>query len=377
MNWKVGLISAFLLSVNVIAIDLSREARMYAFFQFFYLLSLYLFYKGFEAKRGKTYRFFKGRVILENIKPFYLILFMVALVIMFLCHEGTVMIILGISGYAVILGFLEFKKRDSEQKYLGKYLSMVIFLVVMSIVGYLILMSTDFGRQYLGLGIERDVLATNMGFNLDLIISSILYYWLFFLQHFPLEWCFATLGLVLIIIKRKKNGAFIFSALFIPPFFQLTFFHYEWLRAKYLFHLIPLFLVLSAFGIYELAKIFKAFEYLKIPENVKPRFAAFLLCTLLVFGGFTHSILATQRDKIASPYWREACEYVLINSKNDTSLISSVGIIPYFFLESDEYGLRPEYPEYTHKNITIYDRPYLRTREDFENFTRTHDNSWV
>ena len=56
MNWKVGLISAFLLSINYLAIDLSREARMYAIFQFFYLLSLLFFYKGFESKKKNTYR---------------------------------------------------------------------------------------------------------------------------------------------------------------------------------------------------------------------------------------------------------------------------------------------------------------------------------
>ena len=44
---KVGLLSAFLLTFSVWEIEVSRFARAYAVYQFFYILSLFTFYKGF------------------------------------------------------------------------------------------------------------------------------------------------------------------------------------------------------------------------------------------------------------------------------------------------------------------------------------------
>ncbi len=368
INWKVGLISSFLLSINVLAIDLSREARMYAFFQFFYLLSLFLFYKGFEDKGGKTYNLLRGRIILQNINFLYLILSLVAFIFSLLCHEGTVLIILGICSYAIVMIFIKHKSSTRSKKTLGKYSVLLLILIVMTVVGYLIVSSTSFGRQFL-----RP--AEFLYFDLDEVFNSILIYGLYLLQNFPLEWCFATLAVVLILFKREKNGIFIITFFFIPLIFQLLFFHFDWIVSRYIYHLIPFFLILTAYGIYEVAKYLKAFRYLKVPENIRPRLFCILLCGLLIFASSSYAFLATQRGKIASPYWREACRYVLINSENETSLITSVPVIPIIYLEYEE-ELRYEHKEHAHKNISIYGRSYLR-RSDLENFTSTHDNGWV
>jgi 4-amino-4-deoxy-L-arabinose transferase-like glycosyltransferase len=55
-NSKVGLLSAFLITFSVWEIEVSRYARAYAAYQFFYILSLFTFYKGF-IKGEKLHRF--------------------------------------------------------------------------------------------------------------------------------------------------------------------------------------------------------------------------------------------------------------------------------------------------------------------------------
>lgn len=370
MNWKVGIISAFLLAMNVLAIDLSREARMYSMFQFFYLATLYLFYKGFEAKSGKTYSLFKGRIVIENIKSIYLLLSIGTFFISLLCHEGTIVMIFGILGYTIIMGLSKWNKKEKPRILFNKYFELTFLLIILFFVGILFIFTIGIDKHY-------SSLLSHIGIDLKITFLSIKSYVFYFMQYLPIESCFAMLSLVLLIHHKKKNGAFVVASLFNPLIFQLLFFHYDWITVKYLFHLIPLFLIMSAYGIYETARYLKVFEYLSIRKNILPRYYGIFLSLLLIIAGFSHAYLITHQEKIASPYWREACEYVLINSKNDTSLIASVGIIPYFFLESDEYGLRPDYPEYAHKNITIYDRPYLHTREVLMNFTRTHDNGWV
>jgi len=53
---KVGLLSAFLMTFSVWEIEVSRYARGYAAFQFFYIVSLFTFYKGF-IKGERLYQF--------------------------------------------------------------------------------------------------------------------------------------------------------------------------------------------------------------------------------------------------------------------------------------------------------------------------------
>jgi hypothetical protein len=56
-NSKVGLLSAFLFTFSVWEIEVSRYGRAYAAYQFFYILSLFTFYKGF-IKGERLYQFF-------------------------------------------------------------------------------------------------------------------------------------------------------------------------------------------------------------------------------------------------------------------------------------------------------------------------------
>jgi hypothetical protein len=55
-NVKVGLLSAFLMTFSVWEIEVSRYARAYPVYQFFYILSLFTFYKGF-IKEERPYQF--------------------------------------------------------------------------------------------------------------------------------------------------------------------------------------------------------------------------------------------------------------------------------------------------------------------------------
>jgi 4-amino-4-deoxy-L-arabinose transferase-like glycosyltransferase len=369
-NWKVGLISAFLLSINTPAIDLSREARMYAMFQFFYLLSLYFFYKGFEANKGRKIKLFKGMIIIENIRFIFLLLFAVSFIISLLCHRGTIMIIPSIMGYAFVMGLAKRKHIEDLQGKMGKYFGTFLLLIVLAGVGLLTTLFLDFGSQI-------SSLLPYIGFNVKTTISETIYYSLFFIETFPMECVFFGMALVFIGYIRNKVGLFLLAFFLIPLILQLLFFHFEFIGFKYVFHLIPLFLVLSAFGLYELVNRLKIMELIRDPHNINPRFFVVILSVLLVLAGTSFAYFETHRGKMATPYWRQACEYVLFNSEDDTALVTSVALIPQFYLGSEDYGLMQDHPAYVDKNITIYDRPHLHTREDLENITRLHDNGWV
>lgn len=369
-NWQIGMISALLLSINVLAIDLSREARMYAMFQFFYLLSLFFFYKGFEAKDGKKICLFNNKIILENIKITYLILFAVSFLLSLLSHRGTIMIIPGIMGYALVMGMVKRKNLKEQGGVIGKYFGIFLMLIILVMVGLLVGIYMDFGNQIASL-------LPFFSFDPKTTIYETVYYISYFIKTFPLECAFAAMAIVFSGFKRNRTFAFLLTFLSFPLLLQLLTFHFEWVGPKYIFYLLPLFLILSAFGIYELLNRLKIMEHISAPQNINPRFFVIIISAFLVLAGASHAYFENHHGKMASPYWRSACEYVLLNSENDVVIVTSVSIIPHFYLGSEEYGLRYENGEYTNINITIYDRPHLHTREDLENITRIHDKGWV
>jgi hypothetical protein len=177
--------------------------------------------------------------------------------------------------------------------------------------------------------------------------------------------------------KRIRTVAFLIIFLLFPLLLQLLVFHFEWVGPKYIFHLLPLFLTLSAFGIFELVNRLKITEHIGASQNINLRFYTIILSLFLILAGASHAYFETHQGKLASPYWRSACEYTLFNSENEIVIVTSVYLIPHFYLNSEEYGLRYENKEYKNMNITIYDRPHLHTKEDLENITQIHDKGWV
>ena len=58
---RVGCVAAVFMTFSIWEITFSRYARMYVFFQFFYLLSIYLFYRGF-VEGERSYRWFTALI---------------------------------------------------------------------------------------------------------------------------------------------------------------------------------------------------------------------------------------------------------------------------------------------------------------------------
>jgi 4-amino-4-deoxy-L-arabinose transferase-like glycosyltransferase len=369
-NKKVGLISAFLISINFLAIDLSREARMYEFLQFFYLLSLYFFYKGFEHQNGRNYKLFKGKIVLKNMSFPYLFLSAVTFILSLLSHRLTAMILISIMGYGFIIAFMTRGKNKDHKKPVDKYMGLFLIVIISMVMGLIIGLATGYRHQITSL-------FPFIKFNIRAVIYGVMYYGQQIMEHFPLELAFAAVGIIIILRKREKKGAFLMAILVIPLLLQLLLFDFVFINFRYIAHLIAPLLVLSAYGIVEIASYLGIWEVLKSPEKIMQRFFVILLSLAIIFAGSSYAFIDSHRGKIASPYWREACIYVLENSENNTSVVTSIALIPLYFLGSEEYGLRSEYPDYVDKNINIHDREHLKSSETLKNFTATHDNGWV
>jgi hypothetical protein len=167
-NKRIGIIAAILVAFSVWEIAWSRQARMYQQLQFFYLLSLYLFY-GYVSNRNKKYMFLLiasfVATILTHVFGYVLIaVFMLFLVGYFLkqerkmdiCKQRTalyaVVIFLFLLGVAYHKGVIshviqtQVDYYDEYAYFLKKYLAFSLFAAV---PGATILMNKEWGKGLL------------------------------------------------------------------------------------------------------------------------------------------------------------------------------------------------------------------------------------
>ena len=204
-NQRVGIIAAFLVAFSVWEIAWSRQARMYQQLQFFYILSLYLFY---------------GFIQNKNLKNVVLLFFSVLGAIM--SH---------VFGYALIVVFLSYlvvsalKERNSLEIMEKRTIALVLLIFGASLaLAYYIgviqsVLKTDINyyNTYIGI-LKRD-----MGIFLFLAVP----------------------GGTVLVNRDWKKGLLLIAALVIPLYF--IFFHVLLLGTRYLYFVVPILFILIGY----------------------------------------------------------------------------------------------------------------------------------
>lgn len=207
-NKYVGFIAAILVAFSVWEIAWSREARMYQQLQFFYILSLYMFY---EFTQNKD---------LKNVA-----LLLLSVIGAILSH---------VFGYALIVVFLIYfvvsaiKERKSPGK-IGKNTVTRIVLVFGALLAF---------AYYMGIvGVIQSVLRTDINYydTYSYLLKRDLGLFLFM----------AVPGGTVLVNRDWKKGLLLITALIIPLYF--IFFHVLMLGTRYLYFVIPILFILIGF----------------------------------------------------------------------------------------------------------------------------------
>jgi hypothetical protein len=204
-NRRVGIIAALLVAFSVWEIAWSRQARMYQQLQFFYLLSLYIFYE-----------------FTVNLNLKWLLLLAFSTVGTILSHEF---------GYALILVFAAyFIVKTSKELYNQKKLKI-------SYIFEIVLVFTTL----LGFAYYKGIISSVIG-------SDTNYYdaYIYLLKKDLGIFLFlAVPGGTVLVNKDWKKGLLLISALVIPMYF--IFFHVLLLGTRYLYFVIPIMFILVAY----------------------------------------------------------------------------------------------------------------------------------
>jgi len=311
-NKRIGIIAALLVAFSVWEIAWSRQARVYQQLQFFYIISLYLFYEFIRERSLKN------------------------LALLSLSFIGSV--ISHAFGYALILVFLLYlliltlKERSNLRTINRK-------VIVQTVLVFGIL----FGLAYY-MGIIRSVLGTEMNYYNTYIglLKKDMGIFLFL----------AVPGGTVLVNRDWKKGTLLIAALIIPLYF--IFFHVLLLGTRYLYFVIPILFILIGYFLDFVIDLMSAMtrdflgkysyadsmeERLKAAANIT---AALLLISAMYFSpAFTFTPKEKYSLGVNAPQsnFRDAYMYVKENMTQDDVIVSAWTPPSQFYLGKSDYWL--------------------------------------
>jgi 4-amino-4-deoxy-L-arabinose transferase-like glycosyltransferase len=221
-NKQVGTWAAVLTTLSYWEIAWSRQARMYIELQFFFLLSLYLF-----------------NSLLNKFSYKKLVLLILTTLAAILSHYFGYLLI-GIYALILLINLFNTKKEELQKIIQDKRKLIVVALSGLGIIALLVKLFLDFFRKA----------STNnffIGHN----------YQNFLIDYLPLVIVMALAGAVIIVLKEKNIKTKIgLIVAYLLPYLIITF-SADTLHFRYLFFILPILFILTAYVINIVSKKFK------------------------------------------------------------------------------------------------------------------------
>lgn len=316
-NKRVGLLAALLITFSTWEIVWSRQARMYTEFQFFYLLTVYLFYLGLDKK--------DIRILLISVISF---------IGAYLDH------VLALAFLPVVLVYLIYSKRGKLKNRDLMYGSLV-FLGLASVVMIFA------GNKIINLIFQ----------NVPVWGQRQIYYYAL-LPNLNLLFILVLIGIIISIIlikfrviKNKTNNIYILLNFFIP-FLILSI--YAWKDSRYALFIFPFLVLLAsnAIDLYIVQNVISEDVLSRISSIVKQKigflrsikFAILFIMVLLLIVQMISSIDAfyiSQKDvQGITQNWKKGSEYIKTRFVEDEKVLTTVPLATLYYLGDAGYYLR-------------------------------------
>ncbi len=221
-NKQVGFLAAILTTLSYWEIAWSRQARMYIQLQFFFLLALYLF-----------------NSLLNKFSYKKLILLILVTLAAILSHYFGYLLI-GIYALILLINLFNTKKEELQKIIQNRKKLIVIALSGLGIIALLVKLFLDFFRK-----------ASANNFFIGHTYQN------FLIDYLPLITVMALAGAVIIVLKEKNIKTKIgLIVAYLLPYLIITF-SADTLHFRYLFFILPILFILTAYVIYIISKKFK------------------------------------------------------------------------------------------------------------------------
>lgn len=389
-----GLVAATLLAFSPIAIAWSRECRMYSAFQFFFLLSIFILFIFLQKinllpdvplpTNGR-----KAAIKLQWLLMAVAMAFTLTISIQIIGYElWLIPFCYGLYGVALLF----WRKGDQAVKTasMSKY-AVLSSVSLISIIALMILKPLSSGLVPPG-GAQVTMLyegeISNLfkfAFNTDNII--------WFLDQYGRWFSLMLLVIAALSITKVKAGAFPFIAYLSPLGFHILFTDETW--GRYIFHLLPLYVLILSFGVVRLSRITgkllaKSIDTRRASDTIAGYSAIVLTVGIIMLlvpirGALTIPDLPHgSTPAIYHPNYRQAGEYIRNNMSEGDVVIALVPAAMEHYLGHADFALAAssyKVRSYKSSDGSIYDRyngvRVITSERDLEKIMAKSKHGWL
>ncbi|MBE0517083.1 MAG: glycosyltransferase family 39 protein [Methanophagales archaeon] len=340
---RVALITAFIITFSVVEIAWSRQARMYQQLQFFYLLSLYLFYKYINTKELKF-----GLLTISSI------------ICSILTHALGLTLLIILPAYYLLSNITNIKNLSNLKEELLEKRTLILFSIIL----------TAFALSEIFFNAFSQVLNVRMDYSKN-------YIW-YLKSFFPIIFYLAIPGIIIAFRDNWKQTLLPLLAFLIPLYF--IFFHEKLLGYRYVFFVLPFMFLFFSKAIDHISRTFiknKALQYLVIVIIVCLLFSTSL--NIVPKKEYYLEPMAPQPDFIS------VYSYLQEHREPDDILISSYPEVDLWFNQTPDYWLAFSIAGFSPSNWmdeteTVYRRtgtPAIKNIEDLEKVYENNQRGWL
>lgn len=308
---NTGVLAAVLVTFSFWNIWQSRQARFYQQFQFFTILSMYFFYKGF-VNDNKKYKY----------------LTFPALVLCIYTHDLSVLLIPAFFLYLLI------EKKRKKKILRNKFLWVGTATVSLAFLSqYLLMHSSGLAKIITKGQINGDNVnkTSPIGFS---IFNFLHYLEIFIYPSLLLGLIFAILALIIYLYTKDKKLLYLNFMFWIP--FLITTFCIKWNNPRYIFFLWPMLLLIISY----LTIVYLIPRFKKNYEEAGKKFIVIVFIILLI----SHiGVLLIDNDTYyynSRADFRSAANFVKENKHEGDKIIAIDSSLTYYYLGQCDYYMR-------------------------------------
>jgi 4-amino-4-deoxy-L-arabinose transferase-like glycosyltransferase len=336
----VGFVAAFLQAFTPFNIGWSRVSRMYAIFQFFFLLAAYAIYEGLEGAREK-----KPRVRLFaawNLDVFWLAIAALALGIATYLQVLSGVLLPGLLFYFSVMSLGMLMTKDLKSALTSKYI-LFIALSLLGVAG-IAFAAPDILAQ------AREAMQFSPNWaQYDYVQNPFYYFWFLISNFYFTIAAFFLIGVVIAVAELRKSALYLLSLFIVPLALLSTLFVLK--VERYIFHLFPFYLIIAAYGAVRffefavnIAKESSQRYLLRSPKLVTLIIAVVFLGILgasdwLRFARKIPSLRAGTNGAVTHEEWSDACAFVRKEFSAGQPVISTLPVAVYHYLGHVDYML--------------------------------------
>jgi 4-amino-4-deoxy-L-arabinose transferase-like glycosyltransferase len=392
-----GLVAAFLQAFTPFNIGWSRVSRMYAIFQFFFLLAAYAIYAGIESERKKNAAAIKlsswrsrlqHRPAAWNIDFVWLAVAALALAVATYLQVLSGIMLPGLLVYFFIMLFSSATIEGWRSAAASKH----AFFILMALFGVAGIAALAPG--FLTGAREAMNFSPNWA-RYDYVQNKFYYLWFLTSNFYFTIAAFFMIGAVAAAAERRQPAIYLLSIFVVALALLSTLFVVK--VERYIFHLFPFYLIIAAYGAVKLFEFALALNR-EAPQKYPARWPKLNLLALAVVGigilgasdwlRYSRKIPAfytASNGAVGYEEWREACDYLRRQQAEGQPVVSTLPIAVHYYLGRVDYYLasrqNPRDEEIIMKNgapVDYYSNArVIDTVEDLQSLMAEQPRGWL